>query len=63
MEDDDGFLGYVETTVDPGPWVIVGTTVFCALSIILLPCMLSLGRRYEKRHQLNHNDDRGQRRE
>lgn len=62
-EDDDGFEGYVETTVDPGPWVIVGTTAFCALSILLLPCMLSLGRRYEKRclggdHELSDTVDK-----
>lgn len=46
-ENDDAFVDY-EASVDPGPWVILGTAVFCGLSILLFPCMVSVGRRYEK---------------
>lgn len=51
---DDGFVGYVETTVDPGPWVLVGTTVYCAFTIIALPMILILyRRRRQKRSSLD----------
>lgn len=34
----DGFDGYVETTVDPGPWFLVATTVFCfGVMLIVVP--------------------------
>lgn len=46
---DDWYVGYVETSVDPGPWMLVGTAVFCIFSLAMLPCLVSLGRRYEKR--------------
>jgi len=61
-DDDDGFVGYVPTTVDPGPWVLIGTAVFCSLSILLFPCMVSMGRRYEKRRMAavaKDDDDKG----
>ena len=47
-DDDEGFIGYEETTVDPGHWLNVATALFCGLSIVLFPCMVSAGRRYEK---------------
>ena len=60
-DDDDGFIGYDETTVDPGPWIIVATALFCVLSIVLFPCLIALGRRYERRklhqHAAEHRDE------
>jgi MatE len=47
--DDDGFLDYVPTTVDPGYSLLIATTLFCLLSNAILPCLVSFGRRYEKR--------------
>eukprot|EP00542_Grammatophora_oceanica_P015452 CAMPEP_0194050584 /NCGR_PEP_ID=MMETSP0009_2-20130614/36087_1 /TAXON_ID=210454 /ORGANISM="Grammatophora oceanica, Strain CCMP 410" /LENGTH=837 /DNA_ID=CAMNT_0038697295 /DNA_START=47 /DNA_END=2560 /DNA_ORIENTATION=- len=49
MDDDDGFAGYIPTTVDPGWELLVGTAIFCAITNALLPCFVALGRRYEKR--------------
>ena len=47
--DDDGFINYVPTTVDPDYILLVVTTVFCIVSNAILPCMVTLGKRYEKR--------------
>lgn len=48
-DDDDGFLDYVPTTVDPGYSLLIATTLFCLLSNAILPCLVSCGRRYENR--------------
>ncbi|KAI2511502.1 hypothetical protein MHU86_2938 [Fragilaria crotonensis] len=47
--DDDGFIHYVPTTVDADYLLLVVTTLFCILSNAILPCLVSLGSRYEKR--------------
>lgn len=47
---DDGFDGYIETTVDPGPWILVGTTLYCLLTVIALPVSVILYNRRKKRH-------------
>jgi hypothetical protein len=49
MEDDDGFVGYLPTTVDPGYALLIATTLFCLATNLMMPCAVSLGRRYEKR--------------
>jgi hypothetical protein len=55
---DDGYAGYLETSVDPGPWMLVGTALFCVLSLAVLPCLVSFGRRYEKRRlRMTQEDD------
>jgi hypothetical protein len=47
-----------ETSVDPGPWMLVGTVLFCVLSLAVLPCLVSSGRRYEKRRlRMTQEDD------
>lgn len=46
---DDGFAGYVPTAEDPGPAMLVATGLFCVLITAIVPCLVSLGRRYEKR--------------
>jgi hypothetical protein len=48
-QDDEGFLGYVPTSEDPGVIIIVATCVFVVLSNSLLPCFVAFGRSYEKR--------------
>jgi MATE family multidrug resistance protein len=48
MSDDDGFVGYQETTVDPGPWLNVATALFCVVSILVFPFLVAAGRSYEK---------------
>jgi hypothetical protein len=47
--DDDGFVHYIPTTVDADYLLLVVTTLFCILSNAILPCLVSLGSRYEKR--------------
>lgn len=48
-DDDDGFHSYQEDTVDPGYSLLVATAIFCFASNLLLPCFVSLGRRYQRR--------------
>jgi hypothetical protein len=48
-DDDDGFLGYVPVTVDPGNALLIATIIFCLLTNLILPCLVSLGRRYERK--------------
>lgn len=47
--DDDGFVNYVPTTVDPGFVFLLVTTLFCIATHAILPCLVTLGKRYEKR--------------
>jgi len=49
--DDDGFDGYIETSVDPGPWILVGTTLYCLLTVIALPVCVILYNRRKMRHR------------
>jgi hypothetical protein len=56
--DDDGFLDYVPTAIDPGYTILVATTIFCLVSNTFLPCLVSLGRRYEKRRIAREEDEK-----
>lgn len=47
--DDDGFVGYAPSTVDPGNALLIAIIVFTVLSNAFLPCLVSLGRRYERK--------------
>ena len=49
--DDDGFIYYVPTSVDPGYVLLIATIVFCIFSNAVLPCLVVLSRRYEKGHR------------
>mmetsp|Transcript_32802 Transcript_32802/g.37315 ORF Transcript_32802/g.37315 Transcript_32802/m.37315 type:complete len:878 (+) Transcript_32802:172-2805(+) len=52
--DDDTFARYIPMTVDPGYSLLIITTIFTLFSNAILPCLVSMGRRYEKRKiQLN----------
>ena len=49
-EDDDvGFVGYEETTVDPGASMLVATTIFCALSLASLPVLMCIKKNCDRR--------------
>jgi hypothetical protein len=61
MIDDDGFVGYLPTTEDPGYSLLIATTLFCLASNLMMPCAVSLGRRYERKRlarQLLEQQDR-----
>jgi len=37
----EGFEGYEETTVDPGPWLLLSTTVFCfGVMLVVVPLLV-----------------------
>eukprot|EP00588_Corethron_pennatum_P014295 CAMPEP_0194275230 /NCGR_PEP_ID=MMETSP0169-20130528/8126_1 /TAXON_ID=218684 /ORGANISM="Corethron pennatum, Strain L29A3" /LENGTH=752 /DNA_ID=CAMNT_0039018645 /DNA_START=221 /DNA_END=2479 /DNA_ORIENTATION=- len=44
---DDGFVSYVPTTIDPGITIFIATGIYCLIVMILLPVLVSSGR---KRH-------------
>jgi len=48
--DDDGFDGYIENSIDPGPWMLLGTTLYCLATIIALP-MLVVWDQKRQRHK------------
>lgn len=55
----DGFAGYEEKTVDPGSWLLLGTTVFCVFSmLILMPIFVwrKLGVRKNKAEQQHESE-------
>lgn len=46
---DYGYDGYTEDSIDPGPWLLLGTILFCAVSmLILLPLLVKL---HTRRHR------------
>jgi Na+-driven multidrug efflux pump len=45
-----GFEGYKETSVDPGIWLLVGTTSFCAVVMLIILPLLVLCKRRQTRH-------------
>jgi len=56
--DDDGFACYEPETIDPGYVLLIGTAIFCLLTNAVLPCLVSMGRRYEKRN-ISRNEHEG----
>ena len=52
LYDNDGFEGYVEDTVDPGPWLLVGTSIFClGIMLIVVPLIVALRLRQRQQEQ------------
>ena len=49
--DDDGFIGYIPTTTDPGPWVLIGVSIYSVGCILILPPLVVLGNRWDKRRK------------
>jgi multidrug resistance protein, MATE family len=50
--DDDGFPDYVENTIDPGPWLLLFTSLFC-LIVMLVVVPLAVGYTIKRRKRLN----------
>ena len=50
-EDDDGGFEfwYEEKSVDPGPSLLIGTIIFCVLSLAILPCLMAFRKRWTRR--------------
>lgn len=38
---DDGFEGYIESTVDPGPWILVFTSIYSLLTLFVVPVLVA----------------------
>jgi MATE family multidrug resistance protein len=56
----NGFANYEEQTVDPGPWLLLGTTVFCVSAmLILMPIFVwrKLGNRKSTSSKEQHHQD------
>lgn len=51
--DDDVFENYVTKTVNPGQSMLIGSLIFSILCLALLPCLVSIGRRFQ-RHEDEH---------
>lgn len=45
----NGFESYVFTTIDPGPWMLFGVSIYSCICVIVIPPLVILGNRYEKR--------------
>jgi multidrug resistance protein, MATE family len=52
FDDDDAFPGYVQDTIDPGPWLLLSTTLFC-LIVMLVLVPLAVGYTLMRRKRLN----------
>lgn len=48
-DDDEVFIGYISTTNDPGPILLIGTLIICILLNVFLPCFVACGKHYQKR--------------
>ena len=60
IDDGETFVWDVPSGEDPEYALLIATTIFCLMSNLMLPCFVSLGRRYEKRriaYQLEHDTD------
>lgn len=61
--DDDNYDGYIPKSVDPGPSMLVATLFFCILLVALLPCFVSLGKKWKRKKAMAkltadaHNDE------
>jgi len=58
---DDGFVSYVPTTIDPGMAVFVATGIYCFIIMILLPVLVSNGRKRHTRKMALENSIYGDR--
>jgi Na+-driven multidrug efflux pump len=58
-DDTDGFDNYVETTVDPGIWLLLITCVFCfGIMLVIVPLLVSFAlKRRRKIHESSSTDE------
>lgn len=54
-EESDDFDGYVETSVDPGPVVLIATVIICALMLAILPILVASDQAYQRRKRQKDN--------
>jgi hypothetical protein len=58
---DDGFDNYEPKTIDPGPWMLVGVSVYSIFCAIILPFLVVIGNKRERRridrNAWNEDDD------
>jgi len=50
--EDENFDGYMETAIDPGPYMLIFTIIVSSIIILSLPVWVVLGKRYEKKRIL-----------
>ncbi len=50
-----GFENYVATTIDTGPWMLIGVSVYSFCCLLVLPIMVKIGKKRIKR-QMRGND-------
>jgi len=53
IDDDyhDGFSDYVPTTTDPGPWMLLGVSLYSISCVLFLPICVFVGKRRRKKSQ------------
>jgi len=52
-----GFDNYIPKTINPGPWLLIITTIICLSTIYILPCIVIVGKRIQKRKLNNKNKE------
>lgn len=57
--EDEGFENYIPDTIDPGPYALIITLIFCIVLIAFLPCFTAIGNRFKwpKRSKALHATD------
>lgn len=46
---DDDYYNWTTNTVDAGPWILIGVLIYSTLCIAILPVLITLGNKREKR--------------
>jgi hypothetical protein len=46
---DDGFSSYEITSIDPGPWMLIGICIYSLVCVLVLPILVFYGRRRNER--------------
>ena len=44
-----GFANYESTAINPGGWMLLGTSLYCVLCVIAVPPMVVLGKTWERK--------------
>lgn len=56
---DDGFDNYEPKTIAPGPWMLIGVSIYSILCVVILPFLVVLGNKRDKKriHRGTWEDD------
>jgi len=49
--DEEGFDNYVAKTQNAGPWMLIGVFLYSVSCVLVLPVLVSLGRRRQRRQR------------